>query len=93
MYDLLMTLHLHVFINDKLLCIKHQLVLNVLCNQLCESQEEIRRISNVSQTGMMEDFVRRERPCIVTDSMEDWHIMNTDQFWFDNITEVLTNSV
>jgi len=39
----------------------------------------------------METFIRRERPLVVTDAMADWPIMKTDQFWFDNITEVPTN--
>lgn len=42
----------------------------------------------VSQTRVIEEFIKRERPFVVTDGMEDWPIMKTDQFWFDNITEV-----
>lgn len=45
-------------------------------------------MANVSQTLVNEEFIRREKPFIITDGMDDWDIMMTDQFWFDNITEV-----
>ncbi len=57
-------------------------------SQLCESFDEIIRLSNASQSQINEEFIPREKPFIVTDAMEDWDIMTTDQFWFDNITEV-----
>ncbi|OXA56226.1 hypothetical protein Fcan01_08941 [Folsomia candida] len=57
------------------------------CN-LCESLDEIARMANVSQTLVNEEFIRREKPFIITDGMDDWDIMMTDQFWFDNITEI-----
>jgi len=60
--------------------------------KLCETIDEIQRVWNVSQSEILEDFIRKERPFIVTDAMEDWQVMNTDKFWFDNITEVVYSS-
>lgn len=51
--------------------------------------ESIERVANISQSAVIEQYIKRERPFIVTDAMDDWHVMKTDQFWFDNITEVL----
>jgi hypothetical protein len=42
----------------------------------------------MSQSAVIEEFIKRERPLVVTDAMSEWTIMKTDHFWFDNITEV-----
>ncbi|ODN04667.1 hypothetical protein Ocin01_02026 [Orchesella cincta] len=55
---------------------------------LCETLEGIERVGNISQAAVIEQYIKRERPFIVTDAMDDWHVMKTDQFWFDNITEI-----
>lgn len=66
---------------------------NIIIFQLCESLgEEIPRLDNLSQTSALEEYIRREKPFLVTDAMAEWDIMTTDQFWFDNITEVNCNN-
>lgn len=43
---------------------------------------------NASQTEVIEQYIRREKPFVVTDAMTEWPIMKTDLLWFDNVTEV-----
>lgn len=40
--------------------------------QLCDNLSGIPRKSNLSQTVMAEDFLKRDIPVIVTDAMDDW---------------------
>ena len=56
--------------------------------QVCESLERLDRLANVSSLVVSEDYLKNDVPFIVTDAMEDWPVMNTDDFWFDNVTEV-----
>ncbi|XP_045118668.1 uncharacterized protein LOC123508815 [Portunus trituberculatus] len=57
------------------------------CN-VCESLERLDRLANVSSLVVSEDYLKNDVPFIVTDAMEDWPVMNTDDFWFDNVTEM-----
>ncbi|XP_018014905.1 uncharacterized protein LOC108671825 [Hyalella azteca] len=55
---------------------------------VCESEEALAMLSNVPVNVATDEFLRDDRPFVVTDAMTDWHVMNTDDFWFDNITEL-----
>ncbi|CAL4113947.1 unnamed protein product, partial [Meganyctiphanes norvegica] len=57
------------------------------CN-VCESLVDIEQLSNTSQRVVSDDYLQNDMPFIVTDAMDDWPIMNTNDFWFDNITEM-----
>ncbi|XP_042237815.1 uncharacterized protein LOC121876610 [Homarus americanus] len=57
------------------------------CN-VCESLDKVDRLTNVSSHVVSEDYLKNDIPFIVTDAMDDWPVMNTEQFWFDNITEM-----
>nr|XP_053634067.1 uncharacterized protein LOC128689707 [Cherax quadricarinatus] len=57
------------------------------CN-VCESLDKVDRLTNVSSQVVSEDYLKNDIPFIVTDGMDDWPVMNTEQFWFDNITEM-----
>lgn len=57
------------------------------CN-VCESLEHLERLSNISSRVVSEDYLKNDIPFIATDAMEDWPVMNTEQFWFDNVTEM-----
>ena len=39
---------------------------------MCEDLEIISRISNISQSVMTEDHLKRDIPVIITDGMDDW---------------------
>lgn len=56
--------------------------------QVCESLEKLDRLANASSKVVAEDYLKNDIPFIVTDAMDDWPVMNTNEFWFDNITEV-----
>lgn len=56
--------------------------------QSCESLENIDRISEVRYRYLVENYLNRDVPAIITDAMSSWAAMNTDFFWFDNITHV-----
>lgn len=55
---------------------------------MCESLEKMDRLSNVSSWVVTEDYLKNDVPFLVTDAMDDWPVMNTEEFWFDNVTEV-----
>ena len=55
---------------------------------MCESLERLDRLANASSLVVSEDYLKNDIPFIVTDAMADWPVMNTDDFWFDNVTEV-----
>ncbi|KAK3891775.1 hypothetical protein Pcinc_004354 [Petrolisthes cinctipes] len=57
------------------------------CN-VCESMEKLDRLANASSKVVAEEYLKNDVPFIVTDAMEDWPVMNTNEFWFDNITEM-----
>ena len=56
--------------------------------EVCESLDVLDRLSNVSIQTVAEDYLKNDIPFIVVDAMADWPVMNTDDFWFDNVTEV-----
>lgn len=56
--------------------------------QVCESLEKLDRLANASSKVVAEEYLKNDVPFIVTDAMDDWPVMNTNEFWFDNITEV-----
>lgn len=56
--------------------------------QTCEALETIDRLSDVRYRNLVDNYLSRDAPAIITDAMESWAVMNTDYFWFDNITHV-----
>ncbi|XP_011345227.1 uncharacterized protein LOC105283840 isoform X3 [Ooceraea biroi] len=54
----------------------------------CEALETIDRLSDVRYRTLVENYLSRDAPAIITDAMDSWAVMNTDYFWFDNITHV-----
>ncbi|XP_071512947.1 uncharacterized protein, partial [Panulirus ornatus] len=59
----------------------------VAVSRVCEVVQG-NRLSNASSDVVSEDYLKNDIPFIVTDAMDDWPIMNTERFWFDNITEM-----
>lgn len=57
--------------------------------QSCEALEHVDRVNKVSYDYILDNYLNRDAPLIVTDAMEAWPVMNTDDFYFDNITQVL----
>ena len=43
--------------------------------QVCENLEAIDREMNMSHALMLEDYLKRDIPVIITDSMEEWDAM------------------
>jgi len=43
--------------------------------ELCESLDELERLSNVSVAAFTENYLRQDRPVIVTDATHDWPLM------------------
>lgn len=56
--------------------------------QACEALETIERLSDVRYRNLVDNYLNRDAPTIITDAMDSWTVMNTDYFWFDNITHV-----
>lgn len=56
--------------------------------QTCEALETIDRLSDVRYRNLVDNYLSRDAPAIITDAMDSWTVMNTDYFWFDNITHV-----
>lgn len=54
----------------------------------CEALETIDRLSDVRYRQLVDNYLSRDAPAIITDAMNSWTVMNTDYFWFDNITHV-----
>lgn len=54
----------------------------------CEALETIDRLSDVRYRSLVDNYLSRDAPAIITDAMDTWAVMNTDYFWFDNITHV-----
>jgi hypothetical protein len=46
------------------------------------------RLGGVTYEQLLDGYLNRDAPLIVVDAMESWPVMNTDDFWFDNITQV-----
>ena len=57
--------------------------------QTCEALENIERLSDVRYRNLVDNYLNRDAPAIITDAMHSWHVMNTEFFWFDNITNVI----
>lgn len=57
-------------------------------SQTCEALETIDRLSDVRYRTLVDNYLSRDAPAIITDAMDSWAVMNTDYFWFDNITHV-----
>lgn len=56
--------------------------------QTCEALENIDRISEVRYRNLVDNYLSRDAPAIITDAMNSWAVMNTNFFWFENITHV-----
>ncbi|XP_063220213.1 uncharacterized protein LOC134529747 [Bacillus rossius redtenbacheri] len=54
----------------------------------CEALEYVDRLGNVAYEQLLDGYLSRDAPLIVIDAMESWPVMNTDDFWFDNITQL-----
>ncbi|XP_011693798.1 PREDICTED: uncharacterized protein LOC108783363 [Cyphomyrmex costatus] len=54
----------------------------------CEALETIDRLSDVRYRNLVDNYLNRDAPAIITDAMDSWAVMNTDYFWFDNITHL-----
>ncbi|XP_075218014.1 uncharacterized protein LOC142322828 [Lycorma delicatula] len=54
----------------------------------CEALEHVDRVNKVSYDYILDNYLNRDAPLIVTDAMEAWPVMNTDDFYFDNITQL-----
>lgn len=53
----------------------------------CESLKNVERISEVSFHDLLDGYLSRDTPVIIVDAMNFWPVMNTDQFYFENITQ------
>lgn len=56
--------------------------------QACESLQRVDRLSRVSYEHLLDNYLSRDAPVIVTDAMESWPVMTSEPFYFDNITQV-----
>nr|CAD7461089.1 unnamed protein product [Timema tahoe] len=56
--------------------------------QSCEALEQVDRLGSVAYEHLLDSYLNRDAPLIVMDAMESWPVMNTDNFWFDNITQL-----
>ncbi|KAL2715235.1 hypothetical protein V1478_014933 [Vespula squamosa] len=54
----------------------------------CEALESIDRLSDVRYRSLVDNYLNRDAPAIITDAMDTWSVMNTDYFWFDNVTHL-----
>ncbi|KAG8222106.1 hypothetical protein J437_LFUL000870 [Ladona fulva] len=54
----------------------------------CETLEGIDRLADVNYEHLLENYLQRDAPLIVSDAMESWPLMHTDDFWFENITQL-----
>nr|CAD7401285.1 unnamed protein product [Timema poppensis] len=54
----------------------------------CEALEQVDRLGSVAYEHLLDSYLNRDAPLIVMDAMESWAVMNTDNFWFDNITQL-----
>ena len=53
--------------------------------QVCASLSKVKH----TRDGIHKStFLSKDYPFIVLDAIDNWPVMNTDNFWFDNITEV-----
>ncbi|XP_022200561.1 uncharacterized protein LOC111057444 [Nilaparvata lugens] len=54
----------------------------------CEALEYVDRVDKVGYDSLLNNYLSRDVPLIVTDAMESWPVMNTNDFYFDNITQL-----
>ncbi|CAB0011003.1 unnamed protein product [Nesidiocoris tenuis] len=54
----------------------------------CETVDSIHVLSNLDYEMLVENYLNRDIPLIVVDAMDQWPVMLTDEFYFDNITDV-----
>ncbi|XP_046385673.1 uncharacterized protein LOC124155688 [Ischnura elegans] len=54
----------------------------------CETLETVDRLGDVNYEQLLEGYLQRDAPLIVTDAMDSWPIMHTNDFWFENITQL-----
>jgi hypothetical protein len=64
-----------------------------LLQQSCEALEHVDRLGGVAYEQLLDGYLNRDAPLIVVDAMESWPVMNTDDFWFDNITQVSCSNI
>ena len=56
--------------------------------QVCELIETLDKYEELPMGAVSEDFLQNEIPFVVADAMTDWPVMTSDNFYFDNITDV-----
>ncbi|XP_054280611.1 uncharacterized protein LOC128998487 [Macrosteles quadrilineatus] len=54
----------------------------------CEVLDHVDRLNKVSYNLVLDSYLNRDAPFIVTDAMDSWPVMRTDEFYFDNITQL-----
>ncbi|KAG8325660.1 uncharacterized protein LOC124369317 [Homalodisca vitripennis] len=54
----------------------------------CEVLDHVDRLNKVSYDYLLDSYLNRDAPFIVTDAMDGWPVMSTDEFYFDNITQL-----
>ena len=55
---------------------------------MCESLTRVDRVAGLTYDRLHDNYLSRDTPVIVVDAMDTWPVMNTDDFYFDNITQV-----
>ncbi|CAB3366359.1 Hypothetical predicted protein [Cloeon dipterum] len=56
----------------------------------CEAIDRVDRVADTSYQQLLDRFLQRDAPVIVTDAMDSWPAMRSDKLWFDNFTQVYT---
>uniref|UniRef100_A0A1B6CL03 Cupin-like domain-containing protein n=1 Tax=Clastoptera arizonana TaxID=38151 RepID=A0A1B6CL03_9HEMI len=54
----------------------------------CEALDKIDRLDKVNYEFLMSNYLDHDAPFIITDAMDSWPVMNTDNFYFENITQL-----
>ncbi|KAL1129794.1 hypothetical protein AAG570_012738 [Ranatra chinensis] len=54
----------------------------------CESLESIDIANKVSYDFLLDNYLNRDAPIIITDAMDNWPAMNSDDFLFNNISQI-----
>ncbi|XP_073993860.1 uncharacterized protein [Rhodnius prolixus] len=54
----------------------------------CESLDTINILNSVTYDLILDNYLNRDIPVIVTDAMDHWPVMLSDDFYFDNITQL-----
>ncbi|XP_014247166.1 uncharacterized protein LOC106665339 isoform X2 [Cimex lectularius] len=53
----------------------------------CEALDSITVINRINYELLLDNYFNRDIPVIITDAMDKWPVMITDEFYFDNITQ------